>query len=338
MLALAATVQLGSAGYGSHLAEVDCTLGTLPAAGSARVRLPQGVSVDAAPGDPAKLELDGGDGPATVLTGAVATIAPDLHGTTVTVADAGAALGALRPSSTYRDKDAGGVIRALASDAAVDIGTLDLELDLAAYAAHQGRTAAEHAAELALLAGAVLVVGATGELNSVSLAADRADMALLHGRELVRCAVTRAAPPGAARVAAGNGPAGATGAPDALRLTAAALPHGAPAAGGTARWRAAPMLRTPAAASGASQALATVDAGRATRMRAECILLPALRPGVLIEVQDLPEALGEKVWRITRVRHRVTGRSAVTTFDAVRAGSGGLGLLGAALGALGALL
>ncbi len=338
MLAVAATVQLGSRAYATHLADVDCTLGTLPAPGSARIRLPVGVPLAAVAGDPATLELDGGDGPAKVLTATVAAVAPDLHGTTVTIADAGAGLGALRPSTTYRDTDASGVIEALASDAGVDVGALDLALDLAAYAAHQGRTAAEHSADLALLAGAVLVVTADGELTSVSLTTDRAELALLHGRELVRCAVTRRPTPTVARVAAGNGPAGNASAPDALRLSPVALPEGAPAAGTAARWRSAPMLRTPAAASGASQALGTIDAGRATRLRATCILLPALRPGVLIEVQELPEALGEEVWRVTRVRHRVTGRSGATTFDAVRAGSGGIDLLGAALGALGALL
>ena len=67
-----------------------------------------------------------------------------------------------------------------------------------------------------------------------------------------------------------------------------------------------------------------------------CWLLPALRPGELVEVQDLPDGISGGPWLVTHVQHRVGPMGATTRFDAV-SGEGG-GLLAGLLGALGGLL
>ena len=79
-------------------------------------------------------------------------------------ADGSADLAALRPAATYQKQQAGDVISALARDAGADTGAVDVGLRLAAYVAHQERTAGEHAAYLAGLAGCTLVTDADGAL------------------------------------------------------------------------------------------------------------------------------------------------------------------------------
>ena len=66
----------------------------------------------------------------------------------------------------------------MASDAGVDLGDVDVDLDLAAYAAHQGRTAAEHVAYLATLAGALATINANGELDVGPMPGPQAEVAL----------------------------------------------------------------------------------------------------------------------------------------------------------------
>ncbi len=142
-------------------------------------------------------------------------------------------------------------------------------------------------------------------------------------------------------MAVGNGPAGAADAPEALRQAADILPGGAPASGKEAVWKAVPILRTPAAAQTASQAAERRAASDGSRARASCFLLPSLRPGMVVEVQELPHGISGGPWMLTRISHRLRpGVGGRTIFEGASAGaSGGLGsLLEAALSAAGGLL
>jgi hypothetical protein len=168
------------------------------------------------------------------------------------------------------------------------------------------------------------------------------DHALLYGREIVSYEVTDATGLGARgqRVVVGNGPAGSGDAPEALLHSPGVLPGEAPKPGAGALWAAMPVLRTPAAAQAATQAAGRLAAAAGSRVQARCFLLPFLRPGAVVEVQELPGGLSGGPWLITHVRHRLDPRrGGLTVFYGVSAGAGGPGgLLGAALGAVGGLL
>src|SRR3954453_16511213 len=134
-LAPAHSLTLGSLRYDAHAAEIAAVLALLPRGGSASIRLPAGVRFEAAPGDDAKLDLDSGEGSSTVLTGKVAKVRRTVGAIEVVIADAGGALAQLRPSASFERQPASGIARKLAGDAGVDLGTLDLDLDLPSYAA-----------------------------------------------------------------------------------------------------------------------------------------------------------------------------------------------------------
>jgi hypothetical protein len=341
MLTPSATVTLGNLRYDSHASDVVAHLALLPGVNSLNAVLPADVEVSAAAGDPGSLELDGGEGTQMVLTGKVCSLRRNLLATKVSVADGGADLAGFRPCATYEKQNGRDVIRALTEESGVDVGTLDLDLPLAAYVAHQKRTAAEHVAYLARLAGATARVDGDGNLQVNPWPGGQPEAALLYGREVIDYEVRDRPGPQVHRVTVGNGPAGSVDAPDALRHTSSILPGDAPAPGAGAIWEAAPILRTPATALTASQAAEQRAAAGGSRVRARCFLLPSLRPGTVVEVQELPDGVAGGPWMLTQVTHRLRpGLGGTTTFEGVAAGasSGGLGsLLEMAASAVGGL-
>lgn len=333
-----ASLTLGAQRFDCHAAAVGVDLSLLPGVGRFMATLPAAAAPSAALGDEVSLDLDGGEGAETVLTGTLIQRHNSADARQVVGADAGALL-AGRPAATFEGRDGAAVIRALAGDVGASVGTLDLDLPLAVYVAHAERTRAEHIAELAELGGALAFVNADGKLVVQPPGEGAADLALRYGRELLSYQAVTTPLPSAAPFVLGSGPAGSPDAPEALRPSFDRLPASAPKPGADARWRLALALKTPDAAATASGAAQAAAMRGTQRLSATCWLLPQLRPGLRVEVQDLPDGTSLGPWLITRVRHRLDPRAGATTvFHARGAGAGSGSLLGAALGALGGLL
>ncbi len=340
-LAPAVDVTLGGLRYDTHVSSLRVTLTLLPGVNSFTLSLPPQVKFTAEVGDVAELTLDGGDsegdGAKKALTGSVRAVRRTLTAIEVTGTDAGADLAAFRPATTYSDMSVADLVQSLAGEVGASVGDVSASLAFAAYTAHQARTAAEHVDYLARLAGCIAHVDGDGRLNVVARPSDSADAALLHGREILEFE-RRTATPSPQQVAIGNGGAGSTSAPDALKHGLDRLPSSAATPGAAVRWHAAAVLRTPSAAGDAGEALSAHAAAFSQQMRARCFLLPGLRPGMVIEVQELPEALGGTTWMLTRVTHRLTpARGGETILEGVLAGASG-SLLGSLVGAIGSLL
>ncbi|HEU4432609.1 MAG TPA: hypothetical protein VFR51_04385 [Pyrinomonadaceae bacterium] len=340
-LAPTLSVTLGNLRYDTHAVELHACLEPLPRGNSVRVSLPATVRFEAAPADDAAMDVDGGEGLKKLFTGKVRTVRRDFRRIHVTLADAATDLAAYRPCQTFEKQNAKQVIRTLASDAGVNIGDIDVDLDLPAYVAQPGRTAAEQVAELARLSGAIALIDAEGKLNVIARPSGQPSIALLYGREMIDYSSSDNETINAQRFAIGFGPAGSASAPDALRPSLDFVPSSAAAGGaGIVRYP-LPLLRTPTAADDVSTALQTSNAARAKRLRSRCFLLPALRPGDVIEVQSLPDGLGAGPWLLTRVQHELRpGSGGFTTIEAESADTSSLlsGLLGAGLSAIGGLL
>jgi prophage tail gpP-like protein len=336
-------VTLGGLRYDSHVSSLRVTLTLLPAVNSFSLILPAGVKFTAVPGDAAELIVDSGDsagdGSQNVLTGKVRSVRRSVHKVVVTGADAGADLAAFRPATTYQKQDAAAITKALAAEAGVSSGDVDIDLDLAAFAAHQGRSASEHVAFLATLAGCIAGIGGDGKLNVLPLPGKQAQEALLFGRELIEVQKREGSPLAVQRFAVGSGTAGSAGSTEALKHSLLRLPEDAAAPGKKAVWYPAPVVRTPGVATAAARALNDRAAAYTQQMRARCFLLTGLRPGIVVEMQEVPSGLGGSNWLLTRVTHRLQpGTGGETILEGVQAGASGDSLLGALLGALGALL
>jgi hypothetical protein len=328
---------LGGQRWTEQVTVLEVRLAAAPLPGLLSARLPAGGPVSAAPGDAASLDLDGGEGGATVFTGTVDTLRRDPEGVTVTALDAAGTLAAYRPAATYEKVTAGTVIGQLCGDVGVAAGAIDNGVDLAFYVADPGRSALEHVARLAGWGGALARVNGNGALDAQVVNAAQPELALRYGRELLAFERARAAAPVQAFVVAGEAGAGSTSDPKALRPVADFFAGSRPAGpSATDRWRFEPALRTAASARTAGAALERAYRSGRGRGRLEALLLPALRPGTVLEVQDLPDGLeGGPVW-LDRVWHHLSAAGASTRARLWQGGDGfdSAGLLGSLAGAL----
>jgi len=332
------SVVLGGQRWTAQLSTVEVRLAMAPMVDVAMVRLPAAAPVSADLDDPVEIELDGGEGADSVFTGSVHTIRRELSAITVTALNGGGRLAQHRPATTYEQITAANLIRSLCSDVEVSTGELDTGVSLAYYAADPGRNALEHIARVAGWGGALVRFDADGRLGSTVVNAVQAELALRYGRELLALDQARTAAPVTSFVVAGEAGASSHSAAPALRATTdffgGSRPDGPSA---TSRWRFEPALRTAAAASTAGAAL-----DRSYRASRSCagftaMLVPKLRPGTVLEIQDLPDGLDGGPYWVDRVSHRMSAAGALTR---VRLRLGGDTFDPAALlaGALSALL
>lgn len=334
VLAQSAVVRFGNLRYDSHTVAVDAELELLPGSSEIRCVLPAQVRVDAVAGDPAEVTLGNGETEARVLTGTVRGIARSPGGTEITAVDGAARLAHARPADTYQSKAPGDVIRALAGTVGATVGRLALSPEpFPYYAATQERTAAEHVAVVAQLGGGLAAIDGDGRLNAFLRPVPPADAALRYGRELLDAEI-RDEPPDADVAVIGAGAAATAGDPRALQPAADALSGNADAAGTDLVWVSMPALRTPGSREAAAREVRARRGARARRLFALCWLQPHLRPGMLLEIQDLPPGFSGGPWLLTSVAHRLDRSGGYTRLVGVGGGADAGGLLAGALGGL----
>ncbi len=341
LLVPAYALTIGSKQWTEQLLSLDVRLEAAPLMDRLTARLPAAAPFDGAVGDTVSLSLDGGEGASDVFTGSVDAIRRDPATIEITALDAGGTLAAYRPSATYEQATVATVIQALCGDVGVDTGELEDGPALAYYAADPGRTALEHVARLAEWAGALARVAGDGKLEATVVSGADPDLALRYGRELISFDATECSTRIESFVVAGEAGAGSASAPESLRPKRDFFDGSRPAGpDATNVWSFEPALRTPSAAQTASAARTRLYKSSRQRATLRAWLLPALRPGTVLEVQDLPDGLpGGPLW-VDRVSHRVGPDGAVTR---ARLWGGGdafdpSSLLGSLAGAIGGLL
>jgi hypothetical protein len=341
LLAPSYALTIGSNAYAEQALRIDVQLLAAPLLDHVSAQLPAALPVDAAPGDAVALSLDGGEGASDVFTGVVSSIRRDGRTTTVTAVDAGGALAALRPAATFEQATIGTVIGELCSDAGVATGDVEDGQTLAFYVADPGRTALEHVARLAAWAGALAAVNAAGALDATVVSGAEPDVALRYGREVLALEGLEIAAPVERFVVAGEAAAGDAGQAESLRPTrdffGGSRPDGPSR---TAVWTWEPALRTAASAGTAGASLTRLYASSRNRAELRAWLTPQLRPGKVLEVQDVPEGLPAGPYWLDRVAHSISPRGAVTQARLWRGGDAfdPAGLLGSLAGAAGGLL
>jgi prophage tail gpP-like protein len=333
LLAPTYALTIGSQQWTEQLLALDVRLEAAPLIDLLSARLPAAAPLDAAIGDPVVLQLDGTD----VFTGQVDAIRRDPTVVQVTALDAGGTLATFRPAATYEQATVATVISALCGDVGVDTGDLEDGPSLAFYAADPGRSALEHVARLAGWAGALARVSADGRLEATVVSGADPDLALRYGRELIDLDGTETSTRIESFVVAGEAGAGTASAPESLRpkrdFFGGSRPDGPNA---TAQWSFEPALRTSSGAQTASAARHRLYKSTRRRATLTATLLPDLRPGSVVEIQDAPDGLPAGPLWADKVQHRLTHDGAITR---ARLWGGGdafdpTGLLGSLAGAL----
>jgi len=341
LLAPAYELTLGSTLWTSQVAALRVSLNRAPLVDTLSVRLPASAVLDAQVGDPVSLVLDSGEQRDTVFSGAIDSIRRGFDMIRVGALNAGGALARYRPAVTYEQISAGTVVRNLAGDAGAGAGDVADGVTLAFYVADPSRTAWEHVARVAGWSGALARVSSDNQIEVSVLDATQAELALLHGRELISIDAQRVDSALDSWVIAGEGGAGDSSAPEALRPSTDFFAGNRPSGPGLRdRWRFEPALRTASAAGTASAALRRQYTASREPGRLQAFLQPKLRAGTVFEIQELPDALvGGPVWAagVDHVLHEAGARTSVRFYKGGDAFDPAA-LLGSLAGALGGLL
>lgn len=307
------SLTLGGQRFTEQVLELDLVAAPAPLINALSVRLPAETALRAGPCESAKLSLDNGEGSQDAFDGSIDGVSHQIDGIVVTALDAGGDLARYRPAATYEQVGIGTLIQTLCGDVGVRVGRVDDGAILPFYVSDPSRTALEHVARLAAWMGALARVGPDNRLDASVVNASVPEVALRYGREITGLDQGVTASSVETFVVAGEAGAGSPGVPGALRPTtdffAGSRPDGPSA---TSMWRFEPALRTAAAARTAGAALERVYRSGRRSGRLSAFLVPALRVGTVLEIQDLPEGLEQGPFWVDRVRHRLSPRGART--------------------------
>jgi hypothetical protein len=329
---------LGSQRWTTQALRVELALEAAPGINVLRAVLPSAAPFSASAGDPAELTLNDGQNDTRSFSGSIDSIRHTDTEISITALDAGGALARVRPAATYEHVTPGTLIRTLASDAGVQTGALENGSELSFYVAHPGLTAWDHIHRVSAWLGALVIVSASNKVESAVVQPTQADVSLRYGREILGLDRTGRAAPVQSFTVAGESGAGSAAGPDARRPSTdfynGNRPDGPSA---TARWEWQPALRTVSTAASAGAARARAYAAFRDTGKVTAILQPALRPGVVLEIQGAPAGLPAGPMWIWRVQHTLTADGAITTAWLASGGQAGSvqALLGSAASAAG---
>lgn len=333
MLSPSLQLQIGDLTYGPQIAALRLRRARLPAVDRLDVVLPTGVRLDAAAGDDVTLDLDGGEGGETVFTGRVSEIRRRFEIVIVTARGGADRLARARPSLALDQVTAGDAIRQLASAADVQTGEIAGGPQLAIYAADGRATALAEVARLAAMFGASARFDGDGLLSVPDPEQPDEPLALRYGREILAAESGEGDTSGPAPHVVGEG--GDPSGPQA-RWVLADFDRGS-AGSGDARRVSLPEIRTKADADKAAAALAAARAARAKSVRLTTFLIPALAPGLALQLADMPDGVPLGSATVHQVVHTISpGGAAVSEVwgTGFSAGDGLLGLLSGAIGGL----
>lgn len=335
------SLQMGPQLWKEQALQMQLTLGPSPFIDLLTVKFPAAAPLDADIGDDVELTLNSGEAEEKVFTGIVQAIRRGFSVIEVKAINAGGVLSRFYPAVTYENVTTATVVRNLCSDAGVSTGSLETGSELAFYVADPTHTAWQHIHRVCAWSGALVSVSAENEIQSKVVNATQADVALRFGREIVGFSRSRRAAQIETFVTAGESGVGAASSPDAHRPVTdffAGNRPDPPSPTVTWTWQAA--LRTTSSAATAGAACKRSYTSRADRGMFTAFLQPKLRPGVVLEMQDLPSGLGDGLVWINSVRHVMSPRCALTRVEYFKGGDSfdPLALLGSLAGSLGGLL
>jgi phage protein D len=265
-------------------------------------------------GDDVSIDLgyaDPGGGLARVLTGTVVAVEPDLRTVRIVGHSRAGALLRARVDRTFEDTTAGGVVRALAGEAGVDVARVEDGPAIHAYVVDGRRAASRHVRDLAALAGFDTYATPDGGLVFEALTGNRTVHVLTYGEHVLEAELARARPQAGTVLVFGESPGASRGDESWAWLTKDFTPHrGSAGAGDPTLLLERPGLRTARAAATAAAATADALAAASLRGRVRIQGRPQVVLGDLVRLERFPERSGvdelDGNYQVRGVVHRLT--------------------------------
>jgi phage protein D len=299
------------------LAEVSVEAGLAPAVDAASVVLAaRSDAPSAALADTGQVSL-GFEDDATVgvFKGAVRAVNRTVSGKTRIVAsNGGAVLASFRLDQGYEQQSAGAVVRDLAGKAAVDTGSIDDGPSLPYYVVDSRRSAWEHVARLAALAGFEAWVDAGNALHFGPFQAGSPAQTFTFGQDILELDALESPSTAGAVTVVGDGAAGSNGS-DAWswNLKDASPLKGTAGTGDPALLVQLGALRSADAASAAAQAI--VDKAKLGGFTARLLVpgAPKVGVGATVAIASAPDDTLNGSWLVRVTRHKLVKARGYTT-------------------------
>jgi len=284
-----------------------------------------------APGDATTVSLDDGNGSVTVFTGVVLETKASPETVFVVGADALAKLAQLDVSGAYEQTAAGAIVSELVQQAGATAGKTEDGPTFDSYVLHRGPRALRHIQRLAEQCGFDVYTDGEGQVHFAAPKEGGADHTFTYGKQVLRIELRRTPPACDGVVVWGEGAASTQGAKKSHWLVADLSSVSGKAAldgklkvqsggeGKLAREVRDGAVRTGDDATAQAKARMKALASRPLRGFAEVLGAPAVKPGDLVEFDDIPathavHALASgKVLRVRAVRHTLSARSGFIT-------------------------
>lgn len=338
MLRLRIALTVGSKLYDQQTIAFRLRRTQLPALDRLEMLLPAAVQFDASPGEDCSLEVDGGDGAATVFTGRLTQIRRSFTGLSLTAHNGGLQLARYRPAASFEKMTVGQVIDSLCDDAAVTVARRVDGPTLALYVTDGRATAAEEVARLALDAGALGAFSGAGELYVTEEGGPAGEMALRFGRELVSVDSSAMLDTYPALTVVGEG-GGSPTSPEGRWVIADFTSGSAPTPGPADRIVPVPEVRTTDDARTAAAALRQRQSVALSPVKLRLWINPKIEPGMRLELSEMPDSLPLGECRVSQlVSTCVPGGPMMTEVWASGQTAGASDLLGSLISAIGDLL
>lgn len=335
------SLRMGSQLWKEQALSMQLVLGPCPFVDLLTVKLPAAAPLEGDIGDDVELTLNNGEAEEKVFTGIIQTVRRSFSFVEVKAINAGGVLAQFYPAVTYENVTTATVMRNLCPDAGVTTGSLETGSDLTFYVADPTRSAWQHIHRVCAWSGALATVSADNEVESKVINATQAEVAMRFGREILNIERTRRTAQIETFVVAGESGVGTADSPDAHRPVIDFFAGNRPdSPSPTVIWTWAPALRTASAAATASAANKRSYMSAADRGVLTAFLQPKLRPGVVLEMQEMPAGVSDGLVWIHSVRHTISPRCVLTRAEYFKGGDtfDPLALLGSLAGAIGGLL
>ncbi|MCY1003521.1 hypothetical protein OWM54_40890 [Myxococcus sp. MISCRS1] len=283
------------------------------------------------PGESTTIALDPGDGSVTVFTGQVLEARAAADSAVVIGGDALTQLARIDATGAYEQMSAGAIVRDLLGLASAKAGTVEDGLTFPSYVLHRGPRALRHIQRLAEQCGFDVFTNGRGQVHFSAPRKGGADHTFVYRTQVLRTQLHQALPAIDGFEVWGEGAASSQGDSKAHWLVDDVAPiHGKAALGDQGQVRAGSVgkhsreVKDGAVRSGDSasaQAKGRVTALASRKLQGFLVVLgaPAVQPGDLIAVKDIPQGhpvedlLSGQVLRVRTVRHQLDARTGFTT-------------------------
>lgn len=249
-----------------------------------------------------------------VIVGTVVTIALEI--TTVNIIGYAAANKLLRTfvDQTYESKNAGQIVRDLASQAEVDVATAEDGITFSAYVIDSRRSIYHHMHDLAELSGFDLYINTDGDIIFKKFIGGETVHVFEYAKHVLKLDILRT-PQQAGQVEAwGESPGGAQGGESWAWLTKDFGGSSGTAGSGTPKLLLErPALRDATAARTAATAAHATIQRQTLRGQLLSVGRPEVKLGDAIRLRDVPEDALNDVFQVRGVTHRLTKQAGFTT-------------------------